>query len=255
MESEPAIKKTEHKKRNPRPRKGPTKEKPPPVPAVASLIFNLLVATGLATALIRKEWASCSCVPVKVNVVFVALVVAFFLQLVWRYLGEVIKVGRGNVRTPWLRVSLDGVFAVLDALHFARWPTWALWIATGTAVIVALLCLGPLSPFRNPEMPPVVDGFLVGRPDSAEALVSPGSTIEAQLGTALKITPRISGRDEAHCTWFVDQGGFSAVYGCTVIYLAPLDSTIDNLSVRVQSTCQTQNSFASLGIRLTSDQL
>lgn len=257
MDSEPPPEKTISKEKTKASHKKTSSKKPPPrspMPEVVSLFFNLLIATGLTGLLIRKEWTTSPCIPLTVNVVFVPLVLTFFLQLVWRYLGGAIKVGRGVVRSPWLRISLDAVFAVLDDLHFARWPAWVLWVATGATVAVTLHFLGPLSLFRERELPPVVDGFQVSR-DGTDLLLSPDDAAEARSGEALKISARIRGPGGEHCTWFVDRGQFSAVHDCTVIYVAPLDGTFDNLSVRVQSACQTQNSFTGLTIQLISDQL
>lgn len=249
MEPKPAAKKTTPKEKGKdSPRRAGTK-KAIIIPAPASFIFNFLLALGLAFLLARNGWTAYPCVPARINVVFVALVLTSFLQLVWRYLGRPIKTGGGAIRLTWLRLSLNAVFSVLDALHFVWLPNWGLWIATGIAVAVALFALGPLSLFLSPELPPVIDGFLVG-PEGAEVLVSPGDTIEAQFGTALKITAVISESDKTHCIWFPGQSGFSAIHGCKVIYLAPLDGTVDNVSVQARSACQTQNSFAGLNIRL-----
>jgi hypothetical protein len=98
-------------------------------------------------------------------------------------------------------------------------------------------------------MPPVVEGFLVG-PEQTHAFVSPGSAVEARVGADLQITAKISGSGETNCVWSVGKGHFSAILNCTVIYLAPLEGTVDNLSVRAQSTCQTQDSVAGLSVRL-----
>jgi hypothetical protein len=251
MEPEPVAKKKKPTEKNKGSVKRAGAEKT--IPPAPSFIFNLLLASGLASLLVRNGWTAYPCVPIGINIVFVALVLTFFLQLFWRYLGRPIKTEGGAIRLPWLRLPLKAVFLIFDALHFVWLPNWGLWILTGTALAVALLALGPLSLFLSSEMPPVVNGFLVG-PEGAEVFVSPGGTIEAQLGTALKITARIRASGEAHCTWFPGQGGFSAIHGCKVIYMAPLDGTVDNLSVQTQSACQTQNSFAGLNIQLISGQ-
>lgn len=237
--------------RPPKPPRSPKAKKRPIISLPVSLIFNLLLAVLLSLVMVRKGWTECPCVPTAVNVFFIALVVMFLLQLFWRYLGGAIKVGKGYVRNSLLRLSLDSIFAVLDDLHLARWRPWVLWTAAGGALTACLFGLGPLSPFRIGELPPVIEGFLVSRSGTAEILVNPGESIDVPLGDSFQIKAMIRPLSGIQCEWSAGHGDFSAVDGCTAIYVAPPDGAFDNLSIRVRSSCKTQDSIAGMAVRLT----
>jgi hypothetical protein len=103
-----------------------------------------------------------------------------------------------------------------------------------------------------PDSTPIVKKFSIELPEQETILVTPGSVIEIGYGKNAYIRPIIAEGNSGQLTWFIARGNKQLI-DQGIKYIAPDEGGIDVLTVLVESSHGTQETYASLHIIVIHD--